>query len=80
MLVAGARSDHVAEIEVAPTDDGERSLAELAIEGCVIAVIRRDDGLVVPKGSTRVHAGDVLTVVGNEEAIRELRGRLALLN
>jgi Trk K+ transport system NAD-binding subunit len=77
LLVAGVRSDHVAEIAVGENGSREMSLAELALEGCVVAIVRRGEKLLVPKGRTRIRPGDVLTVVGDEAAIRGARARLA---
>ncbi len=76
LLVAGARSDHVAEVVVDRDHGRDISLAELALGGCVIAVVRRGDKLLVPQGATRVRTGDVLTVVGDEAAVRRARERL----
>lgn len=76
LLAAGARSDHVAEVVVASDERRATSLAELALGGVVIAVVRRGDQLIVPKGSTRIRPGDVLTLVGDEAAVRRVRERL----
>ncbi len=70
----------VLELEVAPgaPADGRR-LSELSLPpGCVVASLRRGREVIVPRGRTMLHAGDVLivTVEGGEgeEAIRRLVG------
>ncbi len=44
-------------------------------DGTLIAMIRRDDELVIPKGDTSLLAGDRLTVIGRPEGISALRDR-----
>ena len=44
-------------------------------DGTLIAMIRRDDELVIPKGDTTLLAGDRLTVIGRPEGISALRDR-----
>jgi amino acid transporter/mannitol/fructose-specific phosphotransferase system IIA component (Ntr-type) len=44
-------------------------------EGTLIAMIRRDDEMIIPKGDTVLLAGDRLTVLGKAEGILELRKR-----
>ncbi len=49
-----------------------RSLAEIRLpEGALILLVRRDDKIIVPRGETRLLEGDVLTVLGNPDAIQE---------
>jgi amino acid transporter/mannitol/fructose-specific phosphotransferase system IIA component (Ntr-type) len=51
-----------------------RPLREVSFpEGCLVAIIRREGGTIVPRGSTVVHEGDWLTVIGSTKGIRELR-------
>lgn len=76
LLVAGVRSDHVSEVRVTSHDVEGKSLADVNLRGCVAAVVRREDKLFSPRGSTRLHQGDVLTLLGSETAIRRARERL----
>lgn len=46
-------------------------------EGTLIAMIRRDDEMVIPQGDTVLQAGDRLTVLGRPEGISQLRKRYA---
>jgi mannitol/fructose-specific phosphotransferase system IIA component (Ntr-type) len=41
----------------------------------LVALIRRGDGQIVPRGGTRLQLGDRLTFIGDKEGIRELQGR-----
>lgn len=44
-------------------------------EGSLVAVIHRADRVVVPRGDTRLEAGDRLTVIGDAAGLRALRNR-----
>ncbi len=56
-----------------------RSIRELGLpEGVLIALVRRGGRMVVPRGSTVLAEGDVLTLVGEPPAIQALREQLAL--
>jgi mannitol/fructose-specific phosphotransferase system IIA component (Ntr-type) len=49
-------------------------LRELSIpDGTLIAMIRRGDEQIIPKGSTVLHDGDRVTVIGRPEGVRALR-------
>ena len=41
----------------------------------LVALIRRGDGQIVPRGGTRLQRGDRLTFIGDKEGIRELQER-----
>ena len=59
----------------------ERTLAELNLRGVtgatVLAIVRREQTVLVPSGHERVHAGDVLAVAGTEESIAAVRELIA---
>ena len=44
-------------------------------EGCLLALVRRGDETIVPRGSTVLASEDRLTVIGTPEAIRSFRGQ-----
>jgi amino acid transporter/mannitol/fructose-specific phosphotransferase system IIA component (Ntr-type) len=44
-------------------------------EGCLVAIVRRGDEVIVPRGSTVLHEGDRLTVIGTPSGIRHLHQR-----
>ena len=69
LLAAGTDAERVAEIEVAGPRAEGKTLAALALRGCVAVALRRGQSLVVPNGSTVLRVGDVLTLLGSEEAI-----------
>lgn len=53
-----------------------RALREISFPaGCLVAVIRRSDEVIVPLGSTVLCEGDWLTVIGSPSGIRELHAR-----
>jgi CPA2 family monovalent cation:H+ antiporter-2 len=66
-----------------PTESAasERTLAELNLRGItgatVLAIVRKDQTVLVPSGHERVHAGDVLAVAGSEESIAAARELIA---
>jgi NhaP-type Na+/H+ or K+/H+ antiporter len=76
LLMAGVRSDHVAEVRVGADGVSGQTLADLHLRGCVVAVVRRAEKLVSPQGRTRLRTGDVITLLGSESAIRRARERL----
>lgn len=41
-------------------------------EGTLIALVRRDDEVLIPRGSTTLTAGDRITIIGEEESIQWL--------
>lgn len=50
-----------------------KRLSELTIpRGCIIGMIYRNGELVVPKGDSRLEAGDIVAIMGKEEAIAKL--------
>ncbi|NNF05032.1 MAG: amino acid permease [Rhodothermales bacterium] len=44
--------------------------------GCLVAIIRRDDEVIVPRGGSVLEAGDVLTVIGDPPDLDEMRSKL----
>jgi Trk K+ transport system NAD-binding subunit len=76
LLAAGTEPEHVIEVTVADEGGAGKSLAELALRGCVVAALKRGERLVVPNGSTRLEAGDVLTLIGGERPVYAARGKL----
>lgn len=53
---------------------GEQTLADIKLpDGTLILMIHRDEKIIVPRGDTILEEGDMLTVLGSHEAIRECR-------
>ena len=68
-------SVHV-EIQVTPDQAGvcDHAIREIQVpEHALIALLRRGDRVVVPRGFTRVEPGDVLTLITTRQYERELR-------
>lgn len=52
------------------------ALRELSFpEGCLVAMVRRNLHVYVPRGSTVLEEGDSLTFIGDSEGLEELRAR-----
>jgi mannitol/fructose-specific phosphotransferase system IIA component (Ntr-type) len=50
-----------------------RAIREVAFpEGCLVALVRRRRGAVVPSGNTVLNEGDRLTIIGGPKGIRQL--------
>jgi amino acid transporter len=50
-----------------------RAIREISFpDGCLVAIVRRSDEVIVPRGSTVLHEGDWLTVIGTPSGIRHL--------
>jgi len=67
------RSGEVVEVEVTNSELVGKYIRDIQMhEACLIALITRDDRMVVPHGHTRIEAGDKLTLIGDTEAIEEM--------
>jgi trk system potassium uptake protein TrkA len=73
LLVAGVRSDHVAEVRVTRPQSVGKTIAELSLRGCLVVVLRRGDALIAPRGSTVLRGGDELTLLGSAGEIGRIR-------
>ena len=62
--------------EGATAELAEHEVREIElVEGALIALVHRSGTVVIPRGRTRLEEGDRLTIVGQPDAIRELRLR-----
>jgi len=73
------RSGDVQEVEV--TDESLAgttigAINEALPEGCMVALVSRDEQNTVPEASLEVEYGDHLTILGRTEAVREAIGQL----
>ena len=76
-LSNGMGEERIREVRVNGRLDGF-TIASLNLDNCVVIAIRREDDLITPKGSTLIRKGDVLTILGEEEALdRALARQLA---
>jgi cell volume regulation protein A len=54
-----------------------RSVMELALpSGALIVLIHRKDDVIVPRGETRIEAGDTLLVLAESEVLRRVRAAI----
>ena len=58
------------------TESGGHARVHLKAFPATDLLRKRGDSLVVPDGSTRLEAGDVLTLIGGERAVYAARGKL----
>jgi mannitol/fructose-specific phosphotransferase system IIA component (Ntr-type) len=50
-----------------------KQLHEITIpQGCLVALLRREDHSIIPKGNTVLEAGDRLTIIGDPSAMKEM--------
>ncbi|KUO42710.1 MAG: hypothetical protein APU95_01445 [Hadesarchaea archaeon YNP_N21] len=63
-------------VEVRVSEDSRaigKKIRDLSLPlDCVIAVIYRDGKLIIPRGDTVIKSGDIVAVIGKEEAIRKV--------
>ena len=71
----GNIKSELAEVRVPPGSQAEgKSLLDLKLPGGVLVVlIHRGEDVIVPRGSTVIEPGDVLLVLAEADAIRDLR-------
>lgn len=51
-----------------------KKLSELKIpEGCLVAWLKRNDEVTVPRGNTEIQRGDRLTIIGNPAAMHKIK-------
>jgi Kef-type K+ transport system membrane component KefB/Trk K+ transport system NAD-binding subunit len=62
----------ILEVRLRNVDLAERGLSQLRLPGnTLVMLIRRDGEIIVPKGSSVVKVGDVLTLAGDADSVRE---------
>ena len=73
-LSNGMGEERIREVKVNGKFDGS-TIASLNLDNCVVIAIRREHDLITPKGSTLIRHGDVLTILGEEEALERALAR-----
>jgi len=67
-------------VEVSVSDNSkvrDRKIADISVPaGCVMAAIYRKGKLLIPRGDTVIKAGDIIALIGEENALRKLVGML----
>jgi cell volume regulation protein A len=76
VLPAGANRSEVARIEVSEGSPaaGKQIVALHFPRGAHIMLVTRGSEYLVPRGSTKLEAGDILSVLASPEALAEVRG------
>ncbi len=75
LLSASPRAE-VAEIPLGPIARGQTLQALGLPRHCLVALIRRSSEIIVPDGRTELASGDLLTVIGEREALDTLRRQI----
>lgn len=72
-----AHADKIVEVRLDNPAFEAQSLRHLDLpKDCLVALVRRGGEVSVPDGDTRLRMGDVLTLIGDNEAVDGLRTRL----
>jgi NhaP-type Na+/H+ or K+/H+ antiporter len=72
-----AHADKIVEVRLDNPAFEAQPLRHLDLpKDCLVALVRRDGEVSVPDGDTRLRTGDVLTLIGDNEAVDGLRTRL----
>jgi Trk K+ transport system NAD-binding subunit len=76
-LISDLEDEHdIAEVRLACTDMIDRPVRDLHLpQGATIVLIRRDGDVIYPRGDTELRFGDVLTLIGPLDGVRELAQR-----
>ena len=54
----------------------EKALREISLpEDTLVAMISREDNIIIPKGDTVLKSGDRITIIGNPKSVKVLRNR-----
>ncbi len=75
-LLSASPQAEVAEIPLGPIARGQTLQTLNLPSRCLVALIRRSREIIVPDGRTELASGDLLTVIGEREAIESLRRQL----
>jgi amino acid transporter/mannitol/fructose-specific phosphotransferase system IIA component (Ntr-type) len=67
------RSGTVLEIELGNRELVGREIREIQMhEACLVALITRGEKMVIPHGKTKLLEGDLLTLIGDQDAVEEM--------
>ena len=76
-LITDLEDEHdIAEVRLGCTDMIDRPIRDLQLpQGATIVLVRRDSDVIYPQGNTELQFGDVLTLIGPLDGVRELARR-----
>lgn len=74
------RNDYSVGLTIHPSNASNELIGKYIYEtkfpdNCLIAMLRRNDKLIIPKGNTVLESGDRLTIIGESESLKEIRER-----
>lgn len=76
LITRQSGTESITEVTVTSPASIGQTLARLRLEDVVMVALRRGKDLLVPEGTTRLEAGDVVTLLGNEDALDVAARRL----
>jgi Trk K+ transport system NAD-binding subunit len=78
LVEAAEGLEQMADIEVLSPAHIGQPLENIPLGGCFVVALQRDGQVIVPRGSTGLQMGDVLTLLGSAEEINRAREQLWL--
>lgn len=75
VLLSDERLVHVRLQQHTPSEAWiDKEIMEIELPGeCLVTIIDRNNEIIIPKGRTKLHSGDVLSILGYPKDIQELR-------
>jgi len=75
VLLSDERLVHVRLQQHTPSEAWiDKEIMEIELPGeCLVTIIERNNEIIIPKGRTKLHSGDVLSILGYPKDIQELR-------
>lgn len=75
VLLSDERLVHVRLQQHTPSEAWiDKEIMEIELPGeCLVTIIERNKEIIIPKGRTKLHSGDVLSILGYPKDIQELR-------
>lgn len=75
VLLSDERLVHVRLQQHTPSEEWiDKEIMEIELPGeCLVTIIERNNEIIIPKGRTKLHSGDVLSILGYPKDIQELR-------
>lgn len=76
-LSKGMGEERMKEIRVGAKISDGATISALSLGNCVVVAVRRGEDLITPKGATKIRAGDILTILGEEADLENALDKIA---